>query len=79
MTFSPVYHDLRRRDIMFYDGDNLFATSIIFIVLNTLFFVLRFLSRKLVHDARLGPDDYLMIPAYIFNMACCAMGISESC
>jgi Na+/H+-dicarboxylate symporter len=55
-----------------------FQTGLIaFIILDVLFVSLRYLSRWLAH-ARLGIDDFLMVPAVICNLALAIAGMRKS-
>ena len=49
----------RARDVL----PTLIAIAITFLVLDTLFLALRSFSRFFIQKAKLGTDDFLMIPA----------------
>ena len=60
------------------DGDNeLVTVSIIFIILNTVFVILRCYARSLTR-ATYGWDDYLIFASLIFNIASCVLSIGTS-
>lgn len=54
---------------------SLVAVAITFIVLDTIFIVLRFISRTLIQKASVGLDDLLIVPAYAMNVGLCAIAI----
>lgn len=58
-----------------YCGNGLMNVAIAFIVLSTVFVALRFISRFQIREAPSGSDDYLIIPAYLFELALCISGI----
>lgn len=53
----------------------LIAIAITFIVLDTFFLVLRFISRVLIQKVSIGVDDFLIIPAYCMNVGLCCVAI----
>lgn len=59
-------------------GYKLTDTAIAFIVLETVFVVLRCWSRYL-QKASIGWDDILIIPAYLFCLGPCICSIREQC
>lgn len=56
----------------------LVVTCAVFIALNTIFLILRFISRLFVQEAPFGYDDILTIPAFFFNIGICAVGLGKS-
>ena len=54
------------------------VTCIVFIILNTLFVVLRFVSRNFVKRLEVGWDDILIIPSWLCNIGTCILGLRES-
>ena len=50
-------------------------TCIAFIVLDTVFVGLRFLSRTVKKGVELGWDDWLILPAWATNIGVCAVSI----
>jgi hypothetical protein len=61
------------------DGDSskLVTVSIIFIILNTVFVILRCYARSLT-KATYGWEDYLIFASLIFNIASCVLSIGTS-
>lgn len=59
-----------------YIGYQVIAVAISFIVLETVFVVLRSLARRKTLSP-LGWDDYLIVPALVVNLGMCALGISQ--
>ena len=60
------------------DGGNQMVTvSITFIILNTVFVILRCYARSLT-KATYGWDDYLIFASLIFNIASCVLTIGTS-
>lgn len=57
-----------------YKGGQLIATSIVFIVLNIVFFVLRLYARK-VRGVAADLDDWFLWPALVINLAVCLEAI----
>lgn len=57
-----------------YSGDKVLAISIPFTVLTTIFLGLRFWSKRLMRS-RSGLDDFLLVAAYLANVALCAIVI----
>ena len=55
----------------------LLIVSVVYIVLDSLFVFLRFVSRQLIRKSQLGWDDWLLIPAFVFNLGSCVLGIGE--
>ena len=55
----------------------LLVVSVLYIVLDTLFVFLRFVSRQFIRTSQLGWDDWLLVPAFIFNLGSCILGLSE--
>jgi hypothetical protein len=58
-----------------YKGGQLVATSIVFIILETFFVVLRFYARR-IKRASVGLDDWFIWPALVANVAVCVEAIS---
>lgn len=56
----------------------LLAVSGIFLICDTLFFLLRLLARRRRSVASFGWDDIMLIPAFIINIGICVMGIGQS-
>lgn len=67
--YSPAY-------LAEYIGYQATAVAIAFIVLETVFVVLRSVARRKI-PSPLGWDDYLIIPALVANLGMCAHGISQ--
>lgn len=67
-SFPPGYEDE-------YCGNILINTAIAFIVLETVFTILRYTAQRLIRKP-FGIDDWLMIPAWLFCMGTnvCALG-----
>ena len=59
------------------DSAGLISAAIVIIVFNTVFLVLRFLSRWIKREATWGWDDILIPPAYVLNMALCSLGLGK--
>ena len=55
----------------------LLTASISMIVLTTLFFCLRYVSRIFVKKVKLGRDDIALLCAYICDMFICSIGLSK--
>lgn len=53
----------------------LYASCVIFIVLNTFFFVSRFVSRLAIRRLEIGWDDITIIPAYISTLSISVVGL----
>lgn len=68
--YSPEY-------LHAYNGDSLYAVSILFILLVTLCVTLRFYARRMGNVAW-GLDDSLIIPGAIFCLALCTCALSKS-
>ena len=58
-----------------YCGNKLVTISIVFIILNTIFVILRFYARSITKTAY-GWDDYLIIASFISNISLCVVSIS---
>jgi hypothetical protein len=58
-----------------YCGNKLVTISIVFIILNCVFVILRFYARSITKNAY-GWDDYLIIASFISNISLCAVSIS---
>jgi hypothetical protein len=58
-----------------YCGNNLVTISIVFIILNSVFVILRFYARFITKTAY-GWDDYLIIAGFISNVSLCVVSIS---
>lgn len=58
-----------------YSGDKLIAFSVVFLVLVTLFGLLRVYVRR-DKEIKKGWDDYLLIPGWVANAGLCILGIS---
>ena len=67
-------HDQRADEVL----RPLRVVCILFMVLNTLFVVLRFISRNYVKKLELGLDDIMIIPSWICNIGTCTLGLRES-
>ena len=61
-----------------YCGGQLLGTSIAFMILGPMFVALRFYTRVST-KARLGWDDYLIMPALVANISLQAADIGKSC
>jgi len=72
-TNAPTSSPVNLED---YQGGQLLATCIIFIIFDVLFVGLRICSRQLADTTR-GWDDYLIPPALIMNLAIAAIGLSK--
>ena len=48
-----------------------------FIVINTVFVILRFVSRMYIRRLPLWWDDYTIIPAYLGNLGVCIAGLGS--
>lgn len=59
-----------------YSGNQLVGTSVTFLILNTVSIVLRFYAR-FTTKAKLGYDDYLIVPALFFNLSLDAACLSK--
>lgn len=57
-------------------GPVLKNTAIAFIILETCFVILRYVSRAIIR-APSGIDDYLMPLAWLFNMAVCGVSLGK--
>ncbi|KAN0066797.1 hypothetical protein V8E54_015086, partial [Elaphomyces granulatus] len=57
-----------------YCGDKLVTISIVFIILNSVFVILRFYARSIT-KAAYGWDDYLIIASFISNVSLCVVSI----
>ena len=57
-------------------GHQLQNTAIAFIVVETLFVGLRYVSRYLIRSRR-GADDFLMPLAWLFNVGLCGISIGK--
>lgn len=68
--YSPAY-------LAEYIGYQVIGVAIAFMVLETVFVILRSLARRKTLSP-LGWDDYLIIPALVVNLGMCAHGISQS-
>lgn len=53
-----------------YNGNPVIVTAIVFIILNTIFVCLRFLSRHLQNTA-FGWDDAFIVPSWLTNIGMC--------
>ena len=53
-----------------YNGNPVVVTAIVFIILNTVFVCLRFLSRHL-QNAAYGWDDAFIVPSWLANIGMC--------
>ncbi|KAN0072015.1 hypothetical protein V8E54_009744, partial [Elaphomyces granulatus] len=58
-----------------YCGNKLVTISIVFIILNCVFVILRFYARSITKNAY-GWDDYLIIASFISNISLCAVSIT---
>jgi hypothetical protein len=58
-----------------YCGNKLVTISIVFIILNSVFVILRFYARSIT-KAAYGWDDYLIIASFISNVSLCVVSIS---
>jgi hypothetical protein len=58
-----------------YCGNKLITISIVFIILNTIFVILRCYAR-FITKAAYGWDDYLIFASFISNIGLCAVSIS---
>jgi hypothetical protein len=58
-----------------YCGNKLVTISIVFIILNCVFVILRFYARSITKTAY-GWDDYLIIASFISNISLCVVSIS---
>ena len=61
-----------------YSGHSLFAVSIAFIVLTTVFLALRFYATRVLRAISFGVEDVFLVAAYIVNLGMCALGIGSS-
>lgn len=68
--YSPAY-------LAEYIGNQVIGVAIAFMVLETVFVILRFVARRKTLSP-LGWDDYLIYPALVVNLGMCAHGIGQS-
>lgn len=55
----------------------LLIVCILYIVLDVFFVSLRFISRFIIRRSEIGWDDWLILPAFICNVAACAAGLRK--
>lgn len=54
-----------------YKGDSVIACSVVFIILCTIFLVLRFVAHR-ISRSKISWEDWIMIPAWVLMMGLCA-------
>lgn len=54
-----------------------FDASVAMVILNTLFFSLRYIARLWIKRVPLGWDDLMVCGSYLANLAICGVGLGE--